>query len=107
MTVAISRIKNLANQKSGILDKSGRFSSMYIIFDRRLFFVSHLKYIKKKDLNSINILKFIGNTEWEADSNTDFSDILKKRSYFVLSPWCIQPLKTAGSDACENYVLLQ
>ena len=37
------------------------------IFDRKLSFVPHLNYVKKKGLKALNILKFIGNTEWGAD----------------------------------------
>ena len=37
-----------------------------VIFDRRLSFVSHLKYVKKKALKALNILKVVGNTEWGA-----------------------------------------
>ena len=38
-----------------------------VIFDRRLSFVPLLKYVKKKALMALNILKVIGNTEWGAD----------------------------------------
>ena len=38
-----------------------------VIFDRKLSFVPHLKYVKKRGLNALNILKVIGNTEWGAD----------------------------------------
>ena len=38
-----------------------------VIFDRRLSFVPHLKYVKKKALKALNILKVVGNTEWGAD----------------------------------------
>ena len=38
-----------------------------VIFDRRLSFVPHLKYVKKKALKALNILKIVGNTEWGAD----------------------------------------
>ena len=38
-----------------------------VIFDRKLSFVPHLKYVKKKGLKVLNILKVIGNTEWGAD----------------------------------------
>ena len=38
-----------------------------VIFDRKLSFIPHLKYVKKKALKALNILKFIGNTEWGAD----------------------------------------
>ena len=38
-----------------------------VIFDRKLSFVPHLKYVIKKGLKTLNILKVIGNTEWGAD----------------------------------------
>ena len=38
-----------------------------VIFDRRLSFVPHLKYVTKKALKALNILKVVGNTEWGAD----------------------------------------
>ena len=37
------------------------------IFDRKVSFIPHLKYVKKKALKALNILKCIGNTEWGAD----------------------------------------
>ena len=36
------------------------------IFDRRVSFVPHLKYVKKNGSKALNILN-IGNTEWGAD----------------------------------------
>ena len=36
------------------------------IFNRKLSFVPHLKYVKKKDFKPLNILKIIGNSEWVA-----------------------------------------
>ena len=38
-----------------------------VIFDRKLSFIPHLKYLKKKALKTLNILNVIGNTEWGAD----------------------------------------
>ena len=38
-----------------------------VIFDRRLFFVPRLKYVKKKGLKAIHILKVISNSEWGPD----------------------------------------
>ena len=38
-----------------------------VIFDRKLSFVPHLKYVKKRGLKALNILKVNGNTEWGAD----------------------------------------
>ena len=38
-----------------------------VIFYRKLSFVPHLKYIKKKTLKALNLLNVIENTEWGAD----------------------------------------
>ena len=38
-----------------------------VIFDRKLSFIPHLKYVKTKVLKALNILKGIGKTEWGAD----------------------------------------
>ena len=38
-----------------------------VIFDRKLSFNPHLKYVENKVLKVLNILKVIGNTESEAD----------------------------------------
>ena len=38
-----------------------------VIFDRKLSFIPHLKYVKKKALKALNILNVIGNTKWGAD----------------------------------------
>ena len=38
-----------------------------VIFDRKVSFIPHLKYVKKKVLKALNISKVIGNTEWGAD----------------------------------------
>ena len=45
---------------------------LVVIFDRRLSFAPHLKYVKKKALKALNILKVVGNTEWGADSTYIF-----------------------------------
>ena len=37
------------------------------IFERKLSFVPHLKYVKKRGLKALNILNVISNTEWGAD----------------------------------------
>ena len=38
-----------------------------VIFHRKLSFVHHLKFVKKRALKALNIFKVIGNTEWGAD----------------------------------------
>ena len=42
-----------------------------VIFDRKLSFIPHLKYVKKKALKALNILKGIGNTEWSCSDSID------------------------------------
>ena len=38
-----------------------------VMFNRRLSFIPHLKYVKNKALKALNIINVIGNTEWGAD----------------------------------------
>ena len=38
-----------------------------VIFDRKLSFIPHLKYVKKKALKALYTLNVIGHTEWGAD----------------------------------------
>ena len=42
-----------------------------VIFDRKLSFIPHLKYVKKKALKALNILKGISNTEWSCSDSID------------------------------------
>lgn len=41
-----------------------------VIFDRKLTFIPHLKYLKAKCLKAMNILKVVGHYDWGADSQT-------------------------------------
>ena len=36
-----------------------------VIFDRKLFFIPHLKYVIKKALKALHILNVVGNAEWD------------------------------------------
>ena len=38
-----------------------------VIFERKLSFLPHLKYVKKRAVKALNILNVIGNTEWGTD----------------------------------------
>ena len=42
-----------------------KFLGIYL--DRKLFFMPHLRYVKKKRINTLIILKVISHTEWGAD----------------------------------------
>ena len=41
-----------------------------VIFDRKLSFIPHIRYIKAKCLKALNILKVLSNTSWGADRST-------------------------------------
>ena len=38
-----------------------------IIFDKKLTFVPHIKYVKAKCLKALNLIKVVANTDWGAD----------------------------------------
>ena len=38
-----------------------------IIFDRKLSFIPHIKYLKAKCLKALNLLKVLSHTNWGAD----------------------------------------
>ena len=44
-----------------------------LIFDKKLTFIPHLKYLKAKCLKAINILKVVGHYDWGADCKTMLS----------------------------------
>ena len=41
-----------------------------LIFDSKLTFIPHLKYLRKKCLQAINLLRVVGHYDWGADSST-------------------------------------
>ena len=54
----------------GHIFSSSVISTMFflgVIFDRKLSFIPHLKYVKKKALKALNIKNIIVSTEWGAD----------------------------------------
>ena len=101
-----------------------------VIFDRKLSFIPHLKYVKKKALRALNILKVIGNTEWGADrkvmlllykslirSKLDYGCIVygsARKSYLqMLDPihnqglrFCIGAFRTSPVERLEHFELL-
>ena len=38
-----------------------------ILFDRKLSFIPHIKYLKAKCLKALNLLKVLSHTSWGAD----------------------------------------
>ena len=43
------------------------FKFLGLIFDRKLFFIPHIKYLKAKCLKALNLLKVLSHTDWAAD----------------------------------------
>ena len=41
-----------------------------VIFDRKLSFLSHLKYVKARCLKALDVLRVVGHTTWGADKTT-------------------------------------
>ena len=41
-----------------------------ILFDRKLSFIPHIKYLKAKCLKALNLLKVLSHTSWGADRTT-------------------------------------
>ena len=41
-----------------------------VIFDRKLSFIPHIKYVKAKCLKALNLLKMLSHTSWGADRTT-------------------------------------
>ena len=59
-----------------------------VVFNRRLSFVPHLKYVKKRGLKALNILKVIGNTDWGADRKVMLR-LYRSRVRYKLDNGCI------------------
>ena len=43
------------------------FKFLGVLFDRKLSFIPHIKYLKAKCLNTLNLLKVLSHTDWGAD----------------------------------------
>ena len=99
-----------SGQESDSCGKETKF--LGVIFDRKLSFIPHLKYVKKKALKALNILNVVGNTEWGADrkvmlrlyrslirSNLDYGCIVygsARKSYLQM----LDPIHNQGLRHC-------
>ena len=50
-----------------------------IIFDRKLTFIPHIKYLKAKCLKALNILKVVASTDWGADRTVQIVQIVRSK----------------------------
>ncbi|GFO29714.1 Pol-like protein [Plakobranchus ocellatus] len=48
----------------------GEAKSLGVVFDSKLNISSHVKYLKKKCLKALNLLRVVGHTDWGADRAT-------------------------------------
>ncbi|GFO15006.1 retrovirus-related pol polyprotein from type-1 retrotransposable element r1 [Plakobranchus ocellatus] len=48
----------------------GEAKFLGVVFDSKLNFSSHVKYLKKKCLKALNLLRVVGHTDWGADRAT-------------------------------------
>ena len=65
-----------------------------VIFDRKLSFVPHLKYVKKRGSKALTISKVIGYTEWGADRK------VMLRLYRSLVRSMLDPIHNQGLRLC-------
>ena len=57
-----------------------------ILFDRKLSFIPHIKYLKAKYLKALNLLKVLSHTSWGADRTTLFKpyrSLVRSKLYYV------------------------
>ena len=50
-----------------------------LIFDSKLTFIPHLKYLRKKCLQAINLLRVVGHYDWGADSTTLYDSTIRSK----------------------------
>ncbi|GFN80518.1 RNA-directed DNA polymerase from mobile element jockey [Plakobranchus ocellatus] len=63
----------------------GEAKFLRVVFDLKLNFSSHVKYLKKKCLKALNLLCVVGHTDWGADRAT----LLKLYRAQVLKVHCL------------------
>ena len=59
-----------------------------ILFDRKLSFIPHIKYLKAKCLKALNLLKVLSHTSWGAERTTYSTHIQRSRNLYSLK-WTV------------------
>jgi len=80
-----------------------------IIFDRKLSFLTHLRYLKNKCTKAVNILRVVTHTSWGADQRSVLH-FYRSLIHSKLDYGCIVHVSTRGSylqmrDPIENHAL--
>jgi hypothetical protein len=66
-----------------------------LLFDRKLTFIPHLKYLKAKCMKTLNLLRVVGRTDWGADRKVMLRLYRSKLDYgsIVYGSACKSPLR--------------
>ena len=64
-----------------------------VIFDKKLTFLAHIKYLKDKCLKALNLLKVVSGTEWAVIARSSFVSIdpWYDRSLIMVALYMVQP----------------
>ena len=80
-----------------------------LIFDRKLTFVTHLKYLKEKCMKAINLLRVLAHTDWGADTETLLklyrSHVRSKLDYDCMVCGSARPPYLQSLDKVQNAAL--
>lgn len=80
-----------------------------LIFDRKLTFVPHIKYLKDKCMKAINLLRVVAHTDWGADTETLLklyrSHIRSKLDYGCIVYGSARPSYLQSLDRVQNLAL--
>jgi len=80
-----------------------------LIFDKKLTFVPHIKYLKDKCMKAMNLLKVVSHTDWGADTDTLLklyrSHIRSKLDYGCIVYGSARPSYLKALDCVQNLAL--
>ena len=69
------------------------FKFLGILFDRKLSFIPHIKYLKAKCLKALNLLIVLSHTSWGADRKSSHNVLVATHhSLYVTSFWNVATL---------------
>ena len=94
------------------------FKFLGVIFDRKLSFIPHIKYLKAKWLKAMNLLEVLSHTKWGVDrtvllqlyrsmirSKFDYGSIVygsARKSYLEMARYCSSPRSPFSSRSFSD-----
>jgi len=87
-----------------LVSSNGGNFEPFTLFDHKLSFLPHLRYLKNKCLNVLNLIRVVTHTSWGADQQT-LLHLYRSLIRSKLDCGCIQggPKKTAPNFSCNNF----